>query len=352
MKTYRVVVWSTGWIGKLAIAAIHRRPDLELVGVWVHSTHKVGKDAGELAGIGRIGITATNNSDALLALKPDCICYSATAPERDAVSVPEMAKMLAAGCNVVTVSVPGLVYPEAYDEGARAMLSHAAIAGNTTLYASGIEPGFAGDQLPLTLLTMSSEVQSIRTQEIFLYDQYPDTYTICEVFGFGKTMDFQPMMAIPGVQSMTWSPPVRMVAAAMGAKIDEIKETYEKRVTPRRLEVAAGVIEEGTVGAVRFQTIGVIKGRDAIIIEHVNRMAADLAPEWAQAERDGTYKIIITGKPDMECTFTVGQSDTASDDGMVATAMRIVNAIPMVCDAESGLASSLSLPLTLPRHAF
>jgi hypothetical protein len=45
----RVVVWSTGGIGSLAIVAVHERPDLELVGVWVHSKEKVGKDAGELA---------------------------------------------------------------------------------------------------------------------------------------------------------------------------------------------------------------------------------------------------------------------------------------------------------------
>lgn len=351
-KPYRVVVWSTGWIGKLAITAIHRRPDLELVGVWVHSADKVCKDAGELAGIGKIGVLASNDADALLALKPDCIAYAATAPERDAAAVPEMAMMLAAGCNVVTVSVAGLVYPAGYDARGRAALEQAAQAGGATLYASGIEPGFAGDQLPLTLLTMSAKVQSVRTQEIFLYDQYPATHTIFEVFGFGKPMDSTPLMALPGVQSMTWAPPVQMVAAAMGEEVEEIRETYEKQVTPRRLEVAAGVIEAGTVGAVRFETIGVINGRDAIVIEHVNRMAADLAPDWAQAERDGTYKIIVEGEPDMQCTFTVGQPNTASDEGMLATAMRIVNAIPMVCAARPGLADSLSLPLTLPKHAF
>lgn len=349
---YRVVVWSTGWIGKIAIAAINRRPDLELVGVWVHSADKVGKDAGELAGIGKIGVLASNDADVLLALKPDCIAYAATAPESDAVAVPEMARMLAAGCNLVTVSVAGLVFPAGYEARGRAVLEQAAHAGRATLYASGIEPGFAGDQLPLTLLTMSAKVISVRTQEIFLYDQYPATHTMFEVFGFGKPMDFKPLMALPGVQSMTWAPPVHMVAEAMGAQVDETRETYEKQVTPRRLEVAAGVIEAGTVGAVRFETIGVINGRDAIVIEHVNRMAPDLAPEWAQAERDGTYKITIEGEPDMQCIFTVGQPDTASDDGMLATALRIVNAIPMVCAAKPGLADSLSLPLTLPKHAF
>ena len=98
----------------------------------------------------------------------------------------------------------------------------------------------------------------------------------------------------------------------------------------------------------RFETIGVVHGRDAIVIEHVNRMAGDLAPEWPTASRDGTYRIMIEGNPDLTCELTVGQPATASDDGMVATTMRLVNAIPYVCDAPAGLASSLDLPAHHP----
>ena len=76
--TYRVVGWSTGGVGRLAIRAVARRPDLELVGVWVHGEEKEGVDAGTLAGIDPVGVAATRDADALLALEPDCICYSAS----------------------------------------------------------------------------------------------------------------------------------------------------------------------------------------------------------------------------------------------------------------------------------
>jgi len=350
--TYRVVGWSTGGVGSLAIRAISRRPDLELVGVWVHSAEKDGVDAGTLAGIAPLGIAATTDAEALLALAPDCVCYSASGEAMDAAAVPDMARMLAAGVNVVTVSAPGLVHPAGYNPEWRAQLEAAAHSGNATLYASGIEPGFAGDQLPLTLMTMSDTVRSVRIQEIFLYDAYPVTFVMFEVFGFGKPVEHQAIMAMPGVQSGTWGPPVRMIADRLGVALDEIRETYEKVVTPRPLEVAAGTIEAGTVGAVRFETIGVVDGRDAIIIEHVNRMAGDLAPEWATASRDGTYRIVIEGNPDLTCELAVGQPETASDDGMVATTMRLVNAIPYVCDAPAGLVSSLDLPLTTPKFVF
>jgi hypothetical protein len=350
--TYRVVGWSTGGVGRLAIRAVARRPDLELVGVWVHGEEKEGVDAGTLAGIDRLGIAATRDADALLALEPDCICYSASGEQQDAGAVPDLVRMLEAGVNVVSVSTPGLVHPAGYHPEWRDALEAAAAKGGASLYASGIEPGFAGDQLPLTLMTMSDTVRSVRTQEIFRYDGYPVTFVMFEVFGFGKPMEHDAIMSMPGVQSGAWGPPVRMIADRLGVELDEIRETYEKVVTPRTLEVAAGTIEAGTVGAVRFETIGVVHGRDAIVIEHVNRMASDLAPEWPTAARDGTYRVMIEGNPDLTCELTVGQPATASDDGMVATAMRLVNAIPYVCDAPPGLVSSLDLPLTTPRFAF
>ena len=350
--TYRVVGWSTGGVGRLAIRAVARRPDLELVGVWVHGEEKDGVDAGTLAGIDPVGVAATTDADALLALEPDCICYSASGEQQDAAAVPDLVRMLEAGVNVVSVSTPGLVHPAGYHPEWREALEAAAAKGGASLYSSGIEPGFAGDQLPLTLMTMSDTVRSVRTQEIFRYDGYPVTFVMFEVFGFGKPMEHDAIMSMPGVQSGTWGPPVRMIADRLGVELDEIRETYEKVVTPRTLEVAAGTIEAGTVGAVRFETIGVVHGRDAIVIEHVNRMASDLAPEWPTAARDGTYRIMVEGNPDLTCELTVGQPATASDDGMVATTMRLVNAIPYVCDAPPGLVSSLDLPLTTPRFAF
>jgi hypothetical protein len=350
--TYRVVGWSTGGVGRLAIRAIARRPDLELVGVWVHGAEKDGVDAGTLAGIEPLGVAATRDVDALLALEPDCICYSASGEQQDAGAVPDLVRMLEAGANVVSVSTPGLVHPPGYHREWREALETAAAKGGASLYASGIEPGFAGDQLPLTLMTMSDTVRSVRTQEIFRYDGYPVTFVMFEVFGFGKPMEHEAIMSMPGVQSGTWGPPVRMIADRLGVELDGIRETYEKVVTPRPLEVAAGTIEAGTVGAVRFETIGVVDGRDAIVIEHVNRMANDIAPDWPTAARDGTYRIVFEGDPEMTCELQMGKPDTFVGDGLVGTAMRVINAIPYVCEAAPGLVTSADLPATLPRHAF
>jgi hypothetical protein len=353
--TYRVVQWSTGGCGTIALRVINDRPDLELAGVWVHSDAKVGVDAGELAGLASgppFGIAATQDADALIALKPDCVVYTASGEARPKACIDDFVRLLEHGINVVNTSVPGLVHPAGFDPEAVKRLETACARGGASLYASGVEPGFAGDHFVLALCTMSNTIDTIRTQEIFGYEDYPVAFTMFEVFGFGKPAEHRCIMELPGVQASAWAPPVRMVADHLGVESLEIRETYEKRLTDRRLEVAAGVIEAGTVGAVRFETIGVVNGRDAIVIEHVNRMAPDIAPDWPTAGRDGTYRISVEGDPSFQSELTFGGARAFSDHGMVATTMRVVNAIPAVCAAPPGLVTAADLPLTLPAVPF
>jgi hypothetical protein len=339
-------------VGSIAVRVLAERPDLQLAGVWVHSPEKQGRDAGEIAGGAALGLEASSDREAVLALRPDCICYTATGESRPRECIDDFCEMLSAGINVVTTSVPGLVHPPAFTAREVERLEAACHSGGASLYASGVEPGFAGDELVLTLATMSNRIDSVRTQEIFDYADYPVAFTMFEVFGFGKPPEHRCIMELPGVQVTTWGPPVRMVADHLGVELDEIRETYEKCTTEDRVEIAAGVLEAGTVGAVRFETIGVVDGRDAIVIEHVNRAVPGIAPEWPTALRDGTYRVVVDGDPSFSCELTFGGPTDCTEQGMIATAMRVVNAIPYVCAAPPGLVSSADLPPLLPRHAF
>ncbi len=360
--TNRVVVWATGGIGSIAIRAIHRRPDLDLVGVWVHSDEKVGKDAGELANGEPIGLAATNDANALIDMKPDCVVYAASGPERDAIAIPDYVRLLEAGINVVTTSTTRLINPSAYEPSEwRDQLAAAAKTGQVSLYASGIEPGFAADYLPLVLMTQSASIEKVHAYEIALYDDYAVADVMGDALGFGRPLDYQPWINFPGAIAGEWQGQIRLVAEALGVEIEELRETFDRRTTDRTFDVAFGPVEAGTCAALRMQAIGVVNGREAIVIEHVTRLAHDIAPEWPTGVGDLSYRVVIQGDPDVDCTMAVSLRDprragisgmTSGAGAMVATAMRVVNAIPYVVDAAPGLLSSLDLPLTLPRHAF
>jgi hypothetical protein len=352
VKIYKVIVWATGGVGRYAIRTITDRPNLELAGVWVHSEAKDGKDAGELAGIGPLGVRATRDADALLASDAACVVYVAPAAPRAREAQRDFCRILEAGKSIVTTSLPGLVYgrgslPERY----LAPIREACLRGKSAIYSSGIEPGFGCDLFPIALLTMSHRVYAVRGIEIHDYSRYPVAWDMRELFGFGQPLDYAGGLRAPGVLRAGWGAAVTMVADALGAPLDEIRETCEFLPAPRRLETASGVIEPGTVGATRARCIGVAGGAEVITIEHVNRMAPDLAPDWPKSRAgrtDRTWRVMIDGEPSFDAEFEVGfrPGEESDDHGLLATGMRIVNAIPWVCEAQPGIVDALHLPLT------
>jgi 2,4-diaminopentanoate dehydrogenase len=351
----RVVVWSTGGVGSVAIDAIRRRVDLELVGVWVHSPDKEGKDAGELAGGDPIGWPATNDADALIALKPDCVVYAASGPQRDAGAVPDYLKLLRAGINVVSTSTTSLIYPPSYFAVEwRDQLEAAAQSGGSSFYASGIFPGFASDQLALLMSTQSKKIRTLTVTEIALNDHYPVADVMVNGMGFARPLDFEPMLNTPGFIEIAWKAPIHLIADGLGVEVEEVRGSLDRELTDRDIEVAFGTIPAGTCGAVRTRAAGVVDGREAIVVEHIIRMARDVAPDWPNSEADATYRVDIEGDPDIHCAMTMGaaQGHGAGHAAMVATAMRVVNAIPYVVDSRPGLLSSLDIPTTLPQHVF
>ena len=351
----RVVVWSTGGVGSIAVDAVHRRPDLELVGVWVHSQDKVGRDAGELAGGESIGVVATNDADALIDLRPDCVVYAACGPERDAGAVPDYIRLLESGINVVSTTSTSLIYPPSYySPDWREQLEAAARSGSASFYGSGVFPGFGSDQLALLLATQSKKIRCITATEIALNDHYPVADIMMNGLGFGHPLDFEPMLKTPGFIEMAWAAPIHLMADGLGVEVDEVRGSLDRRLTDRDIEVAFGTIKAGTCGAVLTRAAGVVNGREAIVIEHIIRMARDVAPDWLTSEFDATYRVDIEGEPDIHCAMNLGDAEGhgAGRAAMAATAMRVVNAIPYVVDAPAGLLSSLDLPTTVPRHAF
>jgi 4-hydroxy-tetrahydrodipicolinate reductase len=348
--TYRVIQWSTGNVGHHAVRLIAHHPDLELVGLWVHSADKVGRDAGELVGIEHLGVAATNDVDALLALDADCVCYTATADLRPAEAIADLTRIAQSGKHIVSSSVVPLVYPPHVPDSMRKPLEDACLAANVSCFTSGIDPGWANDLLPLVLTGNCESIDSVRMMEIVNYATYAQPTVLFDTMGFGHELDHTPLLLIPGVLTFAWGGVVKQVAAALGAEITEIKEVVEKLPATRDLDLGFGIVREGTMAALRFEVQGYVGDAQRIVLEHVTRLADDLAPDWPQPVGHSGYRVIVSGSPtytiDMQMMGADGDHNTA---GLVGTAARLVNAIPAVCAARPGLLGAMDLPLVSGR---
>ncbi|MCW2587507.1 MAG: diacylglycerol kinase [Frankiales bacterium] len=349
--SYRVVAWSTGNVGRNAIAGIDARPDLELVGVWVSNPDKAGRDAGELAGLGRsLGVTATTDVEQILALAPDCVVNTAMADHRIFEALADLEQLLRAGINVVASGPVFLQYPSGPAAGLAEGVRQAAADGGASLFVNGIDPGFANDWLALSVTSISERIEEVRCVEVLNYNTYDQGMILFDVMGFGRSLEDVPMLLQPGVLTMAWGSVVHQLAAGLGVELDEVVEWYERLPAPATFEVDSGTIEQGTVAALHFELRGMRGGRPVVVLEHVTRLHDDLGPDWPQPAGQGCYRVVVTGEPnytlDLQLLGSDGDHNTA---GLKATAMRLVNAVPAVVEAPAGLLTALDLPLVTGR---
>ena len=349
---HKVIQWATGHVGIHALRAIAQHPDLQLVGLWVSSEAKAGRDAGEICGIGPTGVIATRDAEALIGTPADCVSYMAATDYRPGDAIDDMCRILASGKNLITTSFVPLINPwQVIPEFAR-QIEAACQQGRSSFFCSGIDPGFSPDALPILLSSLSERIESVRAQEIFNYATYDQPQTLFEVMGFGKPPGTMVPLLIPGALTMAWGPSVRMVAEALGVELEEIRQHYEQVVAPDSFEISCGRIERGTVAALRFEVSGMVGGQPVITVEHVTRLRDDLAPHWPHGVGPGTYRVTIEGMPSMRCDLQIGFASADHNiDGCVASAMRVVNAIPAVCAAAPGLKTWLDLPMYGGRRA-
>ena len=247
----RTVVWSTGGVGSIAIDAIRRRPDLELVGVWVHSDEKVGKDAGELAGGEPSGWRPPTMPMRSSRWRPTAWCTPPAGPNATRPRCPTICgcwRRVSMSCRrrrPVWSTRPRTTRPT----GATSSTA-AARSGNASFYASGIFPGFGSDQLALLLDHAVEEDRCLKVTEVALNDHYPVADVMMNGMGFGHPLDFEPMLKTPGFIEMAWKAPIYLIAAGLGVEVAEVRGSLDRRITDRDIEVAFGTIPAGTCGAV------------------------------------------------------------------------------------------------------
>jgi hypothetical protein len=346
--TYRVIQWATGNLGRAAIEGIVSHPELALVGCWVHSAEKSGCDAGEIAGVGRLGVAATNDVDAILATPADCVLYSPLlAQPREVIAI------LESGKNVVTPL--GWFFPDRNAKTTIAIEAACRRAG-VTLHGTGIHPGGITERFPLMVSALSRNVRHVRAEEFSDIRSYAAVQVVRDVMLFGKPPGVaakSPMLAILGGG---FAQSIDMLAHALGFDLDAEKRTrHEMALATRPIDSPVGAIEPGTVAAQRFTWQGTVRGEPVITVA-VNWLMGEehLDPAWSFGPERERFEVEITGDPPAKLVFhglhpTDFRAAQKRNPGIVATAIHCVSAIPTVCRAEPGIKTYLDLPLVCGR---
>ncbi|MFF4578621.1 dihydrodipicolinate reductase [Streptomyces sp. NPDC001389] len=344
------VVWGTGNVGRAAIRAVEAHPALALTAVIVHNPAKVGRDAGELAGLDRrLGVPATDDIGEVLAARPAAVVYAASGDVRPDDALADITRAVRAGAAVVSPALYPLYDHRSAPPEFRDPVLVAIAEGGGSLFASGVDPGWGNDVLPLLLSGLGTYVDAIRCQEIFDYSTYDQPDSVRHLVGMGHPMEYEPMMLMPSVPTMVWGGQVRMMARALGVELDEIRETSDRRALDATVTTPSmGVFEAGTQGAIRFEVQGIVGGEPRIVIEHVTRIHASCAPDWPTPPDGGAgaHRVVIEGRPRIEVTVEATDEGGNRSAGGNATAVgRLVGAIDWLVEAEPGLYDALDVPL-------
>jgi 4-hydroxy-tetrahydrodipicolinate reductase len=342
-KRYRVAQWATGCTGMNSLRAIIDHPQMELAAVKVYSEDKAGRDAGELCGRASTGVIAARDIEAVLAAKPDCVAYMP-----DVEDVDDMCRLLAAGVNLVTPCL-GFNHRDSIGAETRRRLEDACRQGRSSLYATGSSPGWLTELMPIALAALQRRIDCLTITDYS--DMASSRYSAMMLFErihFGadpKTID----PAEPVGTGVSTPPSLRMLMEALGLQADEIVCRREFALANTAVELAAGRVEVGTIGAVRMEVLALRAGQPLIRRRTVWYVTKDIDADWDL--REGVHFQVEGDVPlDVAVKFAFSP-DTAAEYYGAITANPVVNAIPIVCEAAPGIRHTSELPPIIPQFS-
>ncbi|MGA5545410.1 dihydrodipicolinate reductase [Mycobacterium sp. NPDC051198] len=349
----RIAVWGTGNMGATAIRSATGFPGLELAAVITSSPDKAGRDAATFAKLDApTGVAATTDVDAALA-QCDAVAYMSSGDIRPEEALAEIERCLRAGKQVVTPSLYSLYDPASAPAEWVERLTDAAVAGNSALLVSGVDPGWGNDALAVIAAGLCTRIRTIRCQEIFDYSTYNQPHSVRVLCGFGGSMDETPIMLLPSIPTMVWGGNVRLIGRGLGLEIDDITETVERLPLTEAVDNVMGRFEAGTQGAFRLQVIGWANGVERVIIEHITRIDPACAPDWPQPDEGvGDHRVIVDGDPQLSIVVRADvPGGTRADGGNTTAANRLLGAIDWLATQKPGIYDGLDVPLHPPLPA-
>jgi hypothetical protein len=358
--THRVIQWGSGAVGLNALRYVLATPSLQLVGLKCVTDAKEGRDAGEIAGSAATGVCATKNTEDLLALKADCVLFmpkdallDPTLPDSPSRAwVDDVVPILASGKNVVSPIASAMHWRHLADgKGLRDELDKACAEGNSSIFFTGIDPGFVSDCLAITMSSLVGDIEQINTWEVIDYSTYP-AFSI-EALGFGQRPEDLPATGGAALRA-SWGCAPYLIADALGVELDDLALDMDFWLAPEAYTAANGIrVEQGTIAALHWSLTGIVDGDARLVVNHINRLGTDTAPEWPRIGTDGGYRIEIDGFPPFRGEFPLAQAGgtgTSLEDAVAMTAARCVNSIDTVVRAKAGYLTLNDLPTIGARH--
>lgn len=342
-KKYRVIQWATGVVGSAALRHFIQNPVIDLVGVLVFNPDKVGKDAGDLVGLPRTGVLATDDQEAIVAMDADCVFFS---PLNMAETTLDTAcRLLASGKNVVSPAgpfVPNKWFPEE-----QAKVEAACREGGTSFHGCGVHPGFSGDILPLTLTRLCDRIDCIEITEIIDKLRNPMIYT--EIMGFGADPD--ELLANPRRGPNTYQyfyASMEVIAKGLGKEIEKVTTRFEVARAKHDIVHQHGVVKAGMVGGQHYEWTAWVEGAPLIVYRFYWQLGEDIDPLWEAGE--ARYRIVIKGDPGLEVSLMGAEAPDGRRPflGLPWTGLVGATAVQAVCDARPGLVTHFDLGIVQP----
>lgn len=335
-RPFKVVQWATGNIGTRSLRAVIEHPHLELVGLYVHSTEKAGRDAGELCGLAPIGIKATNSIDEIIALQADCILYM-----QQGANIDDLCRLLASGANIVTTRVE-FHNPATLDASVRERIEDACRRGGTSLHSTGSSPGFITEALPIVLLSLQRRLDNLAISEFADLSSRNSAELLFNIMGFGKPpVAFNEYMLAE--IKMGFAHSLHALANAIAMPLDSVEIKGECATLRNTARIAAGELQAGTVGAQRITISGIRNGHALMQMRLHWYCSTDIDEPWNLRE-SGWHVVVVGDTPlDVSIRFPVAIEHYA-DMTPGLTAHRAVNAVAVVCAAPPGIRTTAELP--------
>jgi hypothetical protein len=327
MDTLRVIQWTTGKVGKLALRGILDDPRLELAGVYAYSKEKAGVDAGTLCGRPNCGVVSTNDIDALIALRADTVIYTPFMAD-----VSHVVRLLESGLDVISTNL--FLNVGGVQGDVEHQLEAACGRGNSSLYVTGINPGWI-NAMSVALTGVCRDVESVAISESADCSVYQSRETWLAM-GMSLPSATPEVIATARSWLLSFYDATQRIAEALKFKLNDLEFFIEFATASQRVDLGWFCMEKGTNAAIRAGWNGKVNGRTVVQIKVSWYLTKHLNEGWEFHEDQ--YHVVVKGEPEVNTRIRfIAPKHWGNHEWDTMTAMPAVNAVFDVRAARPGV---------------